>query len=155
MKFLLAILLCLTAHAAVPSQPQAQVDVGVNEVQTKAELVRDLFIRNYLSSELPTMILFSEESCEACKGAVEDWNTVAKKYKDKVTFHIIYLDKNPEYGYLLGVRGTPCFALFYKGNLIHSMLGRVPTASLAPMIDRVLQFQKDYDAAEVSDRNGQ
>ena len=88
-----------------------------------------------LANEHPVVVDFWAEWCKPCVMISKSLRELADEYGGRVVIAKIDADTNPESVRTYGVMSMPTLLVFRKGEVVGSMVGAKPKASLRKAID--------------------
>jgi thioredoxin 1 len=91
-----------------------------------------------LGNERPVVVDFWAEWCKPCVMISKSLRELAEEYGDRVVIAKIDADTNPEAVRTYGVMSMPTLLVFRKGEVVGSMVGAKPKASLRKAIDELI-----------------
>ena len=94
------------------------------------------FSQEVLSSDLPVLVDFWATWCGPCRSIGPIIEELAKEYAGRVKVTKLNVDENPATPSQYGVRGIPTLILFRDGKIFDQIVGAVPKARLAAMIEK-------------------
>jgi thioredoxin 1 len=94
----------------------------------------DVVLRN----ERPVVVDFWAEWCKPCVMISKSLSELADEYGDRVVIAKIDADTNPDSVRTYGVMSMPTLLVFRKGEVVGSMVGAKPKASLRKAIDDLI-----------------
>ena len=102
------------------------------------EFTDDNFNSEVESSEIPVVVDFWAEWCGPCKLLGPTIDALAEKYNGKVKVGKVNVDKNPSIAQKYGVRSIPNILVFKNGNIEQQLVGNVPEAEIANVLDKLI-----------------
>ena len=102
------------------------------------EFTDDNFNSEVESSDLPVLVDFWAEWCGPCKMLSPTTDTIAEKYNGKVKVGKVNVDKCSTIAQKYGVRGIPNILVFKNGNIEQQLVGNVPEAEIANVLDKLI-----------------
>ena len=102
------------------------------------EFTDDNFNSEVESSDIPVLVDFWAEWCGPCKMLSPTIDAVAEKYNGKVKVGKVNVDKNPSIAQKYGVRSIPNILVFKNGNIEQQLVGNVPEAEIANVLDKLI-----------------
>jgi thioredoxin len=94
----------------------------------------DVVLRN----ERPVVVDFWAEWCKPCVMISKSLHELAEEYGDRLVIAKIDADTNPDAVRTYGVMSMPTLLVFRKGEVVGSMVGARPKASLRKAIDELI-----------------
>jgi len=94
----------------------------------------DVVLRN----ERPVVVDFWAEWCKPCVMISKSLRELAEEYGDRLVIAKIDADTNPDSVRTYGVMSMPTLLVFRKGEVVGSMVGAKPKASLRKAIDDLI-----------------
>jgi len=94
----------------------------------------DVVLRN----ERPVVVDFWAEWCKPCVMISKSLRELADEYGDRVVIAKIDADTNPDSVRTYGVMSMPTLLVFRKGDVVGSMVGAKPKASLRKAINDLI-----------------
>jgi thioredoxin len=94
----------------------------------------DVVLRN----ERPVVVDFWAEWCKPCVMISKSLHELAEEYGDRLVIAKIDADTNPDAVRTYGVMSMPTLLVFRKGEVVGSMVGAKPKASLRKAIDDLI-----------------
>jgi thioredoxin 1 len=94
----------------------------------------DVVLRN----ERPVVVDFWAEWCKPCVMISKSLRELAEEYGERVVIAKIDADTNPDSVRTYGVMSMPTLLVFRKGEVVGSMVGARPKASLRKAIDELI-----------------
>jgi thioredoxin 1 len=91
-----------------------------------------------LGNERPVVVDFWAEWCKPCVMISKSLRELAEEYGERVVIAKIDADTNPEAVRTYGVMSMPTLLVFRKGEVVGSMVGAKPKASLRKAIDELI-----------------
>lgn len=101
-------------------------------------LTDDNFNNQVIKSSHPVLVDFWAPWCSPCVAIAPTLEALAEEYKGRVTIGKMNVDENANIPSTYGVRSIPYLALFIDGEVVDSIVGSVPKARVAAMLDKVL-----------------
>ena len=102
------------------------------------EFTDDNFNSEVESSDLPVLVDFWAEWCGPCKMLSPTIDVIAEKYNGKVKVGKVNVDKSSTIAQKYGVRGIPNILVFKNGNIEQQLVGNVPEAEIANVLDKLI-----------------
>jgi len=106
--------------------------------ETLAAVFDDDFEEKVIKATQPVLVDFWAPWCAPCRNIAPTLEELSKEYEGKVSILKMNVDENANTPVNYGVRSIPYVALFKNGELIDSIVGAVPKAQLASMLDKSL-----------------
>ena len=107
-----------------------------------SEALKEVFDNDFeekvIKSEQPVLVDFWAPWCAPCRNIAPTLEELSKEYEGKVSIVKMNVDENANTPVNYGVRSIPYVALFKGGELVDSLVGAVPKAQLASMLDKSL-----------------
>jgi thioredoxin 1 len=100
------------------------------------EITDSNFQEKVLKASGPVLVDFWAPWCGPCIAIGPTLEALADEYKGKVTIGKMNVDENNNIPASYGVRSIPYLALFKNGQVVDQVLGNVPKAQLAQLLDR-------------------
>jgi thioredoxin 1 len=94
----------------------------------------DVVLRN----ERPVVVDFWAEWCKPCVMISKSLRELAEEYGERLVIAKIDADTNPDSVRTYGVMSMPTLLVFRKGEVVGSMVGARPKASLRKAIDELI-----------------
>ena len=94
------------------------------------------FEEKVLKSQQPVLVDFWAPWCGPCQAIAPTLEELSKEYANKVTIAKMNVDENANVPVNYGVRSIPYMALFKGGEIVDTVVGAVPKAQLAQMLDK-------------------
>lgn len=94
------------------------------------------FEETVLKSKGLVLVDFWAPWCGPCLSIAPSLEQLAVQYQGKVTIAKMNVDENASIPVQYGVRSIPFLALFKNGEVVDSVVGAVPKAKLASMLDQ-------------------
>ena len=89
-------------------------------------------------NDKPVVVDFWAEWCKPCVMISKSLGELAEEYGDRLVIAKIDADTNPEAVRTYGVMSMPTLLVFRKGEVVGSMVGAKPKASLRKSIDQLI-----------------
>tara|TARA_B000000475_G_C15864955_1_gene393837 strand:- start:287 stop:613 length:327 start_codon:yes stop_codon:yes gene_type:complete len=102
------------------------------------EFTDDNFNSEVESSDLPVLVDFWAEWCGPCKMLSPTIDAIAEKYNGKIKVGKVNVDKSSAIAQKYGVRGIPNILVFKNGNIEQQLVGNVPEADIANVLDKLI-----------------
>ena len=96
------------------------------------------FDAEVLESREPVMVVFSADWCGPCHMVAPMIDDLASEFKGRVKMGKSDVDMNASIAARYGVRSTPTFLFFRKGQLVDQVVGVVPKRVLADRLNTLL-----------------
>ena len=96
------------------------------------------FAEVVLGNEKPVVVDFWADWCKPCVMISKSLGELAEEYGDRLVIAKIDADTNPEAVRTYGVMSMPTLLLFRKGEIVGTMVGAKPKASLRKAIDELI-----------------
>lgn len=93
------------------------------------------FKKEVLESDIPVLVDFWAEWCAPCKMVAPVVAEIAKDYEGKLKVCKVSVDEAQKSASEYGVMSIPTLILFKGGEVADTIVGLVPKAKLAAMID--------------------
>ncbi len=91
-----------------------------------------------LGNDKPVVVDFWADWCKPCVMISKSLGELAEEYGDRLVIAKIDADTNPEAVRSYGVMSMPTLLVFRKGEVVGSMVGARPKASLRKSIDELI-----------------
>ncbi|GAA0919156.1 thioredoxin [Virgisporangium aurantiacum] len=91
-----------------------------------------------LGNDRPVVVDFWAEWCKPCVMISKSLVELAEEYGDRLVIAKLDADTNPEAVRTYGVMSMPTLLVFRKGEVVGSMVGARPKASLRKQIDDLI-----------------
>jgi thioredoxin 1 len=91
-----------------------------------------------LGNDRPVVVDFWADWCKPCVMISKSLGELAEEYGDKLVIVKIDADSNPEAVRTYGVMSMPTLLVFREGEVVGSMVGAKPKASLRKSIDELI-----------------
>ena len=119
------------------SAPQATNSGGaINADSPVIETTDASFKDDVLSAQEPVLVDFYATWCGPCKELSPTIDAVAEKYKGKVKFARVDVDKNPKITTKYGVEAMPTLKIFKNGAVVDQSVGCIPKEALVALLDK-------------------
>lgn len=96
------------------------------------------FDEKVIKSELPVLVDFWAEWCGPCKAIGPSVEQIATEYDGKATVFKVDVDANGDLATQYDVMSIPALLVFKGGKVVDRMVGALPKAQIAALIDRSL-----------------
>ena len=96
------------------------------------------FDAKVLKSSVPVLVDFWASWCGPCNAVAPLLEELAVEYKGRVVIAKMNVDDNANVPASYGVRSIPYMAMFKNGELVDSIVGAVPKAKIAALLDKTL-----------------
>jgi thioredoxin 1 len=96
------------------------------------------FSDEVLNATIPVLVDFWATWCGPCRSISPVVEELAKEFQGRTKIVKINVDENPATPSQYGVRGIPTLILFKGGKVFDQIVGAVPKARLAAMIEKAL-----------------
>ena len=95
--------------------------------------------REVAEAEGPVLVDFWAEWCAPCRMIAPAVEAVASTYAGRAKVAKLNVDESPEVANAFGVRSIPTLLVFRGGRVVDAQIGAVPQASIARLIENLLQ----------------
>jgi thioredoxin 1 len=89
-----------------------------------------------LRSPLPVLIDFTAAWCPPCRAIAPHVDAIAADYAGRLRVGKCDVDSSPELAARLDVRSMPTLLVFKDGRVVGQLVGAVPRATIASLVDR-------------------
>ncbi|MDP8205648.1 MAG: thioredoxin [Candidatus Electryonea clarkiae] len=96
------------------------------------------FESEVLKSDIPVLVDFWAPWCAPCRMVSPAVQEVADQFTGKLKVVKVNTDDNPAKATSLGIRGIPTLILFKNGEEEDRIVGAVPKANIAAMVEKVI-----------------
>ena len=96
------------------------------------------FAEVVLDNPRPVLVDFWADWCKPCVMISKSLRELAEEYGDRLVIAKIDADTNPESVRTYGVMSMPTLLVFRKGDVVGTMIGAKPKASLRKAIDDLI-----------------
>ncbi len=96
------------------------------------------FEQKVLGSEVPVLVDFWAEWCGPCKAIGPSIEQLASEYAGKAGVYKVDVDREGDIATRYGVMSIPALLVFKGGKEVDRMVGAVPKATIANLLDRHL-----------------
>lgn len=121
-----------TSESTSTSTPTSGSTSGVNHV-TDATFERDV-----LKADGPVLVDFWAPWCGPCRAMAPTVEEISRDYAGRVKVVKLNTDENPQSAQKYQIRGIPSLYLFKDGEVVEQVVGAVPKATLAAVLDKHL-----------------
>jgi thioredoxin 1 len=91
-----------------------------------------------LNAQGPVLVDFTSSQCGPCNTVSPSVDRLAQQYAGRASVYKVDVDQYPDLAAQYRVRGTPTLLVFDHGRVVDGVVGAVPQARLAGMLDRHL-----------------
>jgi thioredoxin 1 len=96
------------------------------------------FDQDVLQSDVPVLVDFWAPWCAPCRMVSPAVEEVASDFSGKIKVGKVNTDENPNRASSLGIRGIPTLIIFKGGKEEDRIVGAVPKAAIASMVEKVI-----------------
>ncbi len=142
-EMLIAFIICLvlgsiwngiqSESSTAPQSAAGTVSSGPSSV---IETTDATFKDDVLSAQEPVLVDFYATWCGPCKELSPTIDAMSEKYKGKVKFARVDVDKNREVTNKYGVEAMPTLKVFKNGAVVDQSVGLIPQEALVALLDK-------------------
>ena len=103
-----------------------------------ANVTDESFESEVLKAETPVLVDFWAPWCGPCKAVAPVVDDLSKEYEGRLKVVKLNTDENPKTAQAYTIRGIPSLYLFKRGQVVETVVGAVPKATLANAINKHL-----------------
>ncbi len=96
------------------------------------------FDARVLESDAPVLIDFWASWCRPCLAIAPSVEQIAAEYSGKAKVYKIDVDAEPALAERFGIMNIPALVVFKGGKIVDQLVGSVPKAAIAALLDRTL-----------------
>jgi thioredoxin 1 len=94
----------------------------------------DTFDTEVLNSKVPVLVDFWAAWCGPCRAIAPAVDEIAAEYQQKLKVVKLDIDANGQVSMRFGIRGIPTLLLFKDGQVVETMVGAYPKATMVSKI---------------------